>query len=259
MNAKQGGKINKCKLCGEHEKLSKSHILPRFLHKSLLDEKHTMCAIGPGGLEKPSRLQDGVWERILCESCESKLSKIEKHASEVLFNLPPMRELKPGATARVHCDYKTFKLFGLSLIWRMGVSSNSTFDAVQLGPLEDRITKMVLSEDPGHALDYPFLLIRHQGGGPFERFLLPPKPRRRFFDWQFYPCFFAGLWWLFFVSGHTRQMKWHTAFLSPEGRLPIHICNANFAEFLDRVRRRVVVATASADPLKRVPRSSQPR
>lgn len=56
-------------------------------------------------------------------------------------------------------DYKKFKLFLLSILWRASISSNSLFKDVQLGDHEDKLRKMIFNGDPGDVNDYPILIM----------------------------------------------------------------------------------------------------
>lgn len=47
--------------------------------------------------------------------------------------------------------YRPLKLFRLSLLWRMSVSSLREFALVKLGPHEERIRQMLLQDDPGQS------------------------------------------------------------------------------------------------------------
>ena len=55
-------------------------------------------------------------------------------------------------------DYKKFKLFLLSLIWRFSISSKMSFKGVELGEHEDHIRQMLIMDDTGDAGRYPSVL-----------------------------------------------------------------------------------------------------
>jgi hypothetical protein len=62
-------------------------------------------------------------------------------------------------------DYHRLKLYLLSLLWRMGVSSLPEFQLIRLGPHEARIRDMLLGDDPGKSNDYGCILQVVTDGG----------------------------------------------------------------------------------------------
>jgi hypothetical protein len=78
--------------------------------------------------------QKGFRERLLCQQCETLLSRWESYAKEVIFDTEAQFVSMHGNHIRLgNIDYHRFKLYLLSLIWRMGLSSLKMFKAVSLG------------------------------------------------------------------------------------------------------------------------------
>ena len=78
--------------------------------------------------------QKGVRERLLCQKCVTLLSRWETYAKKVIFDREAQFVSKAGKHIRLgNIDYHRFKLYLLSLIWRMGLSSLKMFKAVSLG------------------------------------------------------------------------------------------------------------------------------
>lgn len=166
-----------CKLCKEDKPLlKKSHIIPNFMYKDLYDDKHFLISATNEDIKDPSsktgRISDGYYEGgILCGGCDNSLfGKYESYASRVLFNRRGEKKGMPSAKPMVakngvrysqigNIDYKKFKLFMLSILWRASITSISFFNRVQLGERhEERLRVMLLGENPGDESDYPFLM-----------------------------------------------------------------------------------------------------
>jgi len=56
-------------------------------------------------------------------------------------------------------DYKLFKLFQLSLLWRAGVSDRPIFKEVALGRHQEILRRMLLDDDPGESHKYGCIML----------------------------------------------------------------------------------------------------
>jgi len=72
-------------LCKEDAKLCNSHILPEFFYLDLYEEKHRTLQITK---ENEKYIQKGIREYLLCQQCETKLSRYEKYAKELIHEIP---------------------------------------------------------------------------------------------------------------------------------------------------------------------------
>src|SRR5215208_423205 len=132
-----------CKLCKAKVELRYSHILPEFFYLSLYDELHRTMFVPSD--EKEKLAQKGVREYLLCQACETKLSKYEGYASKLIQKISDFSKDASGLfvySDRV--DYRQLKLFQLSILWRASVSQEKMFGQVDLGPRhEERIRSML--------------------------------------------------------------------------------------------------------------------
>jgi hypothetical protein len=224
------GRIGTCKLCQREAELQNSHVLSEFLYRELYDDKHRLAALSQD--RKPKSLQTGVKEPMLCRACEQGFSKWETYAARKLADLPSTSDRAYGSIISYHgVDYARFKLFKLSLIWRMGAASHATFSGVSLGPLQEDLRRMLISSDPGEPLEYPVLLASPFGRGPFEKWLCIPHSRQRIFGHNVYEAFMGTLYWLFFMCRRASHIRWRNSFLSHEGVLTIHVYEGRFEDF----------------------------
>ena len=152
--------IDKCRLCQNIAELSNSHIVSQFLlrESGVIGDKKKFNIICPEN-PKESELyrQDGIKERLLCTVCETKrLSPVERYAREKFYGRDgPFQRQHAMGYRWIGLDYTRMKLFTLSILWRMSLSSHQFYGNVQLGEKhERRIRSMLLNNDPQEAWRY---------------------------------------------------------------------------------------------------------
>jgi hypothetical protein len=166
-------------------------------------------------------LQKGLREQLLCEDCEQFLNdKYEKPFKRYWFDNNPLPKSLPSNGVQLRgIDYRTFKLFHLSILFRCSVSSVPTFSDVDLGPHESKLRQMIQAESPGQVHEYPvfaFALI-DSSGAPNRQILAPPF-RARFEGHTVYQTIFGGCMWTYGVTRHVSPMLRKVA-LQPNGFL----------------------------------------
>jgi hypothetical protein len=133
---------NFCKLCKKEAKLRYSHILPEFFYSNMYDEKHRALKVASD--EKERYFQKGIREYLLCQECETKLSRYEGYAAKLIREIPNFSPDTSGLFLySENVDYLRLKLFQLSIIWRASISKDRMFESVKLGRHEEKIRKML--------------------------------------------------------------------------------------------------------------------
>lgn len=162
-----------CKLCGKRARLIKrSHIIPDFMYKGLFDDKHRLAMLELKNILKPPKWeQSGIHERyILCEKCESHLSKHETYTSLVLYeglkdinfeNRIGHDGIKTIFISGI--DYKKFKLCFLSILWRAHISTHPFFRKVDIPIYEEELRHLIFSEENSSDQEYKISVIGVQG------------------------------------------------------------------------------------------------
>lgn len=192
-----------CYLCQQDAKLKKSHIIPEFVYTALYDKKHKFHVLSTHQVRPRPMEQKGIRERLLCGSCEQHLSKYEKYAREVLLGGISITVQQDGNLIRLSdLNYRKFKLFQLSILWRASIASNPMFSKVNLGPHEEYIRKMIHDDNPGEQIDYPCILFGLTSKtGIHGNFI--DQPRKLHIDGHTtYRFIFTGFMWSFYVSSH---------------------------------------------------------
>lgn len=210
-----------CRLCLNDRKLCDSHIVPEFLYGDLYDDNHKMMGINGLGNRGWKTLQKGIREQLLCIDCEQRLNdKYEKpFRKQWLEDLPLPDRIARDAAHTVIYDYRSFKLFHLSILFRASVSSLPTFQDVNLGVHEERIRKMLISESPGQDWEYPILACAVLNGrGEVEKRLISRPISGRHEGHMAYGQIYGGAMWWILVSSH-RNGLFCRAGLQPSGQI----------------------------------------
>lgn len=193
-----------CHLCLRAQPLVNSHILPEFVFKPIYDHRHKVVQVGKH--ERSKTLQKGWRERLLCEDCEARLNPYETDFANQWFENP---SLPDRITEEAHLvrgiDYKRFKLFHVSILWRSSVSSLPFFEAVSLGPKWEGIAReMLLDEDPGPPSVFPIyaMALCDSDGSRVGSRVLWDTMMNRIRGQRVYYFLFGGCIWHYVVSNH---------------------------------------------------------
>lgn len=153
--------MHTCKLCLQEKDLCKSHIFPEFMYKKCYEEDHSFVQFTADESQYNKKRRKGIYEKLLCRDCEDVVKVYEDYAKKILYEMaqPYIYEHKKPYSLKIY-DYKIFKLFVLSLVWRASVSSQDTFELIKLGPYEEEI-RLILKEGRETEVDnYPALIYQ---------------------------------------------------------------------------------------------------
>ena len=101
-------------------------------------------------------------------------------------------------------DYRRFKLFVLSVLWRAAVSQRPEYKAMTLGQHGETIRQMLLAASPGFARDYPVIggLIVEPSTGEFWDDVLMAPMTIKVAGHNAARMMFAGVSWTVLTSSH---------------------------------------------------------
>jgi hypothetical protein len=214
----------KCQLCLKPAILCESHVISEFFFSNLYDEKHRYYALCSIRGERIELLQKGLRQELLCKTCDGQFGKYEDYAKRVLYGGGPeiVYEKLGGGNCRYWgIDYRKFKLFLMSLLWRLDVTTIPALIGVSLGPKhQERLRKMLQVEDPGEPWQYGCLIARllHEGK-PFKDSISPPVPGK-YKDHHIYVMAITGFLFYYMVSSHRPAIV-DEAFLRKDGSIVI--------------------------------------
>lgn len=220
---------NICALCKKEEELQLSHIIPEFMYGELYDAIHRYNFLSVASDIRDRIEQSGIREKLLCKSCEVKFSRYEGYAKSLFkSDVPGVNAKREKDVLTVSgLDYRKFKLFLISLLWRSGVSSIRFFEEVQLGLHEERMRLMLLNDDPGSRDDYGCVIWGlNLEVGKIPGFMIQPQ-RLRIYQQNAYRFVLPGYMFVFFVSNKKIPKDQSSLCLWEDGSLIIPIKSLN--------------------------------
>ena len=214
----------KCKLCQlEKSLIKKSHIIPNFMYKGLYDEHHKIRTFSPSkaaaGERATTMSASGEYEGgLLCKECDNTIiGGYEDYARRALYggNLPIPRQVgvvngknRHGVSlsACSNVDYRLFKLFLLSVLWRASISTRPFFSEINLGPHEEVLRNMIFTSNPGEVYNYPILFLTYKNNRSMPVDLITqPRTNKLKSGHRASIFMITGMVYLFYISapGHT--------------------------------------------------------
>lgn len=138
------GVEGRCRLCGEHRVLRRSHILPELLWSPVYDPDTGKAVSARFDLPYDRSIGRGIREHLLCGECEGRLGQHEDYFAKLWYgDVPFPTTLRHGVRRKV--NYTSFKLFHLAILWRAHASSLPEFARVNLGPDAEPMREALLS------------------------------------------------------------------------------------------------------------------
>jgi hypothetical protein len=181
--------IGTCKLClTPNVPLHGSHIVPEFFYTKIYTKSHKFTAVAQDPGERLAVQQKGYRENLLCQCCETKLSKREGKLS--LFS----NDLTAGVfttcaasaigsvTHLMGVDYYNVKMAVISIFWRMGIASLPIFASYDLGPYAEEFRQILHHDRLPDKAEFPILISRGLLDGQFLPGILFPVGRGRYDD-----------------------------------------------------------------------------
>jgi hypothetical protein len=163
-------------LCHEERELRNSHVIPEFMYLDMYDDIHRAIKVESDPETGERFLQKGEREHLFCDTCEARLSRFERYCSPIVKSLYLLKVEEEDGTYLVRgVDYKLFKLFQLSLLWRASVASVAMFANIGLGPHDEVLRRAILSEDPGPPDQYACLMMAVPNTRYLHRILWSPE------------------------------------------------------------------------------------
>jgi hypothetical protein len=213
-----------CALCKNPRALRNSHIIPEFVYKPLYDSNHRFHVLST--LQRRSRPveQKGLREKLLRGCCEQQFSGYEKYAREVLFGGEEITVAHKGKLLEIGLiDYKRFKLFQMSILWRASVSRHPFFSRVNLGPHEERVRNFLRSGDPSTPEKYSCMVIALRSDNGVVTDIIDSPERLRINGHNIYRFVFGAFMWLYFISAHNLPPFLKSVVLSTNGTMKVWI------------------------------------
>jgi len=204
-----------CKLCKrEKNLLKKSHIIPNFLYKELYDKQHKINILdifSKDEIKKPIRPSTGEYEQfILCSECDNNIiGRYESYCSIIIQNKDNKIKNKIIINNKgnrfneiSNIDYTKTKLFLLSLLWRMSISSRDIYKDVNLESWEEQIRNQIIDDNPKKDNNIPIIILSWKNDKKMARDIIT-QPSKYYNDSKkitFYSLIVSGYIILFYLT-----------------------------------------------------------
>jgi hypothetical protein len=194
--------MEQCRLCLRIRALRKSHVLPEFLYRPVY-EADSRCWHLDGATGKRRRVQQGHYERLLCEECEGIFQRAERYFSVLWYNQDPLPDpVEVPYVERSGFEFEPFLRFHLSILWRASVAQHPMFAAVTLGPFEEPLRQFLLGAIATLQYEpalYGMILRRPRTNELWSRMVIAPVGSR-IDGIKTYTFVFGGCSWYYGVS-----------------------------------------------------------
>ncbi|MCD4745063.1 MAG: hypothetical protein K8R58_02065 [Bacteroidales bacterium] len=250
----ENSKIKKCNLCQQEKKLiTKSHIIPEFFYREagVYNEKHYMYKIETQRYLRTgevSYVPTGEYEsEILCEDCDNnRIGELETYGSKVLYGgLSPEKNIKftnyrnpfDGFEYTIfeNVDYKQFKLFLLSLLWRAAISKRKTFKEAQISiKNEEKLRKMIFTRDAGEINNFPIVILSYLRDNAAPTDLIAQPIKSSTIDKDLITMMLAGFVFVFNITNNYKEIsEIKDVTITPEGKFTVlHIPKGKTLNFI---------------------------
>lgn len=234
----------RCKLCLQDRSLRNSHIIPEFFYKPGYDGKHRINVLSTVPSEKNRYAQKGIRETLLCDHCEQMLSPWEKYVREVFYGGVEIGISHDKEKVILqNLDYRSFKLFQLSVLWRSSVASDRFFSRINLHHHhEEKIRNMILDNDPGEPYRYGCIMIMiTDESKPIDSLIMQPESIKHE-GHRIYTFIFGSMMWLYLVSSHTDQFPHKEMFINRAGNVIIYKRSMERIEYIRGLAKKLLDA-----------------
>lgn len=208
-----------CKLCGEHKKLVKSHVIPEAFFRQISNDGIASKTISNKLGSYPKRAPIGIYDtNILCQACEDSFHFYDDYAISIFRDFAEDADrsifIKGRPAVSFNVEYSRIKLFFISMLWRAGISNEDYFKSVQLKEHENRLKELILKRDPGGRHDYS-VVGRIFNANPEIVPMMGPYSCRNLAGARAYSFVFSGLQFFIKVASHKFDSDIHQIMLEP--------------------------------------------
>jgi hypothetical protein len=226
-----------CKLCLNNKKLRNSHIIPEFMYQNIYDKKprrFNSLTVNLSKLDSAHKKfeQQGIREFLLCGECEVLLSKYEKYASETIYAKNQNSKVFsvkiyriPGTTKIVQefagLVYKDFKLFLLSILWRIIISKEYKIQIAD-EEIKEKLRVAILNHDPLNYKDFGCIIqaIKNDTDELVSGFIHVPSPKI-INNFKMIEVLIDGFMYSFFLNSNELPEGQTKFFLNQNGSMNI--------------------------------------
>ncbi len=149
-----------CFLCRSEPPIRNSHVIPEFLYTAIYSGPKSQALKMTASTGKSTPVQVGFRAPILGKNCEAFVNDEYEQPFRRMW-LDDGRSPTVAYSGGIHHiyvpDYRRFKLFLLSVLFRAGVCTVDPYAVVNIGPHENPLREMLVHGDARTPMEYPIL------------------------------------------------------------------------------------------------------
>ncbi|KAA3597170.1 MAG: hypothetical protein DWQ06_14180 [Calditrichaeota bacterium] len=185
-------------------------------------------------------LQKGIREKLLCHDCEQLLANTyESYGRKVLYGGEEIEILEsPQGKFSYNLDYKKFKIFSLSLLWRASISTREMFDEFKLlSNAEEKLRNMILNGNAGETFNFPFYnyVVEEERFG----FIMPPE-KYKDNSHRIVRIIIGHFTWFFLISSHTEKFENKDILFKEDGILKVRKIKMSDTELIKQLNLELI-------------------
>jgi len=148
-----------CPLCNTQQDFIKSHIISKFNARKMHKGKAKGDVVGVSETGTTPIKPGGHWQHLLCKSCDHALGNdTENMAAQIMYHADnSILEAEDEVCILKGVDYPSMRLYGLSTLWKMSISSLPYFDFVSLTEEHNEKLKVAIHTRQTLDEDYPIV------------------------------------------------------------------------------------------------------
>lgn len=210
------------------------------MYKGLFDENHKILVSKVNPLKKEKLQSDGAYEKdILCFECDHDIiGKHEDYASRAIYGgkvnnavQPQFEKMKDPQGLKIlrvkQLDYRKFKLFLLSVLWRSSISKQGLFKNISLGKHEEILRRIILSGDAGEDSNYECsIIINRESEEVLTKMIMEPRRVRQNGN-SYYIMLINTIYYMVNISGFNKMDLIVKTHLKKDNTIDIPILEGN--------------------------------
>ncbi|HCW08589.1 MAG TPA: hypothetical protein DGG95_14615 [Cytophagales bacterium] len=215
------------------------------MYFGLFDEVHKTALVDLEEKTPTKRAPTGIYDSgILCQDCDNRiLGTLENYGKKILCTNDSFKNFHESneiiesgglksAIVQV-ADYIKFKLFLISLLWKMHISKNSFFSQVDLGSIHsENLRKKILNHEKIMETEYEVAIIGIDKKIPDLITSIIGRPRKiKSNSNTYYVSIINGLFFMFNISPIDKLELITKSNLKENGRMLIPFLEGQIAKF----------------------------
>lgn len=224
------------------------------MYYGLFDEKHFIAHVDLINFKRKDLLPNGFYDsKILCYECDNEIiGQLESYSKIVIYGGKGNSKKYPNYEKRINqlnqkyllltnIDYKRFKLFLLSILWRASISNHKFFESVKLNEHEDIIGKMIYNNDPGTTFEYPAGMFIFEENKKLPTKLIAKPIRTESAGNLSYSFLINGLVLNYKIQGNGDKEFYNQIAIKDDNTMNVYIFNEkNGIKFIDLYLKRKI-------------------